>query len=252
VFTPTADGVLASAGLVIADIQHWFDAVAARGATIRLRTESLLAGASASGQGLWVFDQVVAEAVRNGAIVCSVPVRLTALLALDEDWRIAAAYWSVPFRTQEEQDAVKHLGELEPGRTLDGGIGAGAVPLVDALNRALAQPRLLPDLYSTRDDHVTVGSVVEEVFVGSAGHAAWQEFVLHVTAFTPRGPMCGALVAPDVGWLAANIDVGEPPTPYRFFYIWIQEGTEWRIVLSHDAVSRNPFDADGSVASGLA
>ena len=123
---------------------------------------------------------------------------------------------------------------------------------MDALTRALAQPQLLPDLYSTCDDHVTIGSVVEEVFVGSAGRAAWQEFVLYVTAFAPRGPMCAALVAPDVGWLAANIDVGEPPTPYRFFYIWIHEETGWRIVLSHDAVSRNPLDADASVAGGLA
>ena len=244
VFTPTAMGVLTSADLVIADIQHWSDAVAARGATIRLRTESRLAGASTSGQGVWVFDHVVADATaQNGAIACSVPIRVTALLAPSEDWRIAAAYWSVPFPTQEEQDLVKHAGALEPGRTLDERVGVGAEPLVDALQAALAQPRLLPDLYSTRADHVTIGSVVDEVFVGDAGPAAWQEFVQYVTAFAPRGPMCGALVAPDIGWLAANIDIGQPPTPYRFFYIWTREETGWRIAVSHDAVSRDPLDA---------
>lgn len=247
VLTPTASGVLTSADLVIADIQHWSDVVAAWGATIRLRTESRLAGASASGQAAWVFDHVVAEAIQNGAVLCSVPIRLTALLARDEDWRVAAAYWSVPFETQEEQDLVKHAGELEPGKTLDERIEPGAEPLVDALQGALAQPQLLPALYSTRDDHVTIGSVVEEVFVGDAGQAAWQEFVQYVTESVPRGPMCGALVAPDVGWLAANIDIGDPPTPYRFFYVWIREETGWRIVVSHDAVSRSPLDTDTSV-----
>jgi hypothetical protein len=28
---------------------------------------------------------------------------------------------------------------------------------------------------------------------------------------------------------------------YRFFYIWIREGGRWEIVVSHDAVSRDPL-----------
>ncbi len=246
VLSPTADGMHTSADLVVADIRRWSDAVAGRNATLRLRTDSSLAGTSASGRGVWVFDQVVAEAMQNGTVTCSMPIRLTALLVRDEDWRIAAAYWSVPFETQEDQDVVKHAGALDPGRLLDESIAPDAVPLVDALEAALAQPRLIPDLYSTRDDHVTIGSVVEEVFRGSAGHAAWEEFVQYVTSFARRGPMRAALVAPDIGWLAANIDIGKPPTPYRFFYIWIREVTGWRIVVSHDAVSRDPLDTDVS------
>jgi hypothetical protein len=65
---------------------------------------------------VWVFDQVIAEAVRDGAILCSVPLRLTALLALESDWSIASAYWSVPFPTQAEQDTTKLEGGLEPGK----------------------------------------------------------------------------------------------------------------------------------------
>lgn len=246
VFTPTADGVLTSAELVVADIQRWLDAVTVRDATLRLRTESSLAGASASRQGIWVFEQVVAEAIQNGAVTCSVPIRLTALLARDEDWRVAAAYWSVPFPTQDEQDEVKHAGALEPGRALHEATAPEAKAFVDALCAALEQPQLLPDLYSTRDAHITIGSVVDEVFLGDGGHAAWAEFVEHVHAFAPRGPMRAALVAPDVGWLAANIDIGEPATPYRFFYVWIREENEWRIVVSHDAVSRDPLHARSS------
>lgn len=241
VFTPTADGVLTSTELVIADIQRWLDAVGARGGTLRLRSDSVLAGAAPSGQCLWVFDQLIAEEVHGDTVVCSVPIRLTALLALDEEWRMAAAYWSVPFRTQEVQDAVKHAGALEPGMPLDEAVAPDARPLVDALQAALDRPGLLPTLYSTRDDHVTIGSVVEEVFVGVAGRSAWEEFVQYVTEFARRGPMRAALVAPDAGWLAANVDIGKPATPYRFFYIWLQEESGWRIVVSHDAVSRDPL-----------
>lgn len=243
VLTPTADGVLTSADLVIEDLRRWFDGVAARDATLRLRSERPVVGASGSGRAIWAFAQVVAEVVRAGTVTCSVPIRLTALLARDQDWRIAAAYWSVPFPTQDEQDAVKRAGQLEPGRILDEAIDRDAESFVGALCAALAEPRLIPPLYSTRDDHVTIGSVVDEVFLGGAARAAWTEFVLHVTSFVPRGPMRAALVAPDAGWLAANIGVGQPPTPYRFFYIWIQEESEWRIAVSHDAVSRDPLDA---------
>jgi hypothetical protein len=42
---------------------------------------------------------------------------------------------------------------------LDEDIAADARPLADALMRALERPHLLPDLYSTRDDHATIGSV---------------------------------------------------------------------------------------------
>ena len=128
-------------------------------------------------------------------------------------------------------------------------IAPDAQPLVDALRAALDQPELLPGLYSTRDDHVTIGSVVDEVFVGGTARAAWEEFVQHVTAYTPRGPMRAALAAPDVGWVAANIDIGQPATPYRFFYIWLREDDGWRIIVSHDAACRDPLasaDASGS------
>jgi hypothetical protein len=148
----------------------------------------------------------------------------------------------VPFPTQDDQDMLKHDGKLKPGNVLDEAITPGAKPFVDMLSAALSQPTLIPDLSSTRDDHVTIGSVVDEVFLADAGRAAWEGFVQHVAAFAFRGPVRAALVVPDAGWLAANIEVGEPPTPYRFFYIWTQEGTQWQIALQHDAVSRDPLE----------
>jgi hypothetical protein len=167
-------------------------------------------------------------------------VRVTALLRRELDrWRIAACYWSLPFATQAEQDAVKHAGQLEPGLPLEEVITDGAQPLADALTGALQEPRLLPELYSTRGDHATIGSVIEEVFVGPAGRAAWEEFVGYVSDYTLRGSLRAAVITNDLGWLAANIDIGQPPTPYRFFYIWLRETDTWRIVISHDAVSRS-------------
>jgi len=134
---------------------------------------------------------------------------------------------------------VKAAGDLEPGAMLEDGVAAESQPLADALTAALADPRLLPDLYSPRDEHATIASVLDEVFLGPAGKAAWQQFVEVVSSFTLRGPLRGALVVDDLARLAANIDIGQPPTPYRFFYGWLREDDGWRIVVSHDAVSRS-------------
>jgi hypothetical protein len=179
--------------------------------------------------------------MHGGIPSSAVFIRCTALLVLDGTWRIAAAYWSIPFESQAAQDAVKRSGDLEPGMELEAAVAPAARPLADALQRALNNPELLPGLYSTRSDHVTLGSVVDEVFLGAAGQGAWAEFVEHVSTFELRGAMRAALVAPDVGWLAANVDIGQPPTPYRFFYVWVDDEPGWRIVVSHDAVSRDPF-----------
>lgn len=243
VLTATDDGVLTSADAVADDITRWSTAAAAGGGALRLRATRRTVGVSASRRGAWVFDDLVAETARRDGATCSVAIRLTALLSSDDGWQVAAAYWSVPFPTQGEQDAVKHAGQLRPGRVLTDGIGEGTAKLAARLRDALAEPRQLPDLYSAGDDHVTVGSVVDEVFLGGEGRAAWSEFVQHVTTFVPRGGIRAALAAPDVAWLATNIDISNPPTPYRFFYIWALADAGWHIVVSHDAVSRDPVRA---------
>jgi hypothetical protein len=207
------------------------DRLAAR---LPVRVTSSLCGVAPSGAAAWVFDQVE---VGTGA--ASTGVRVTALLTrAGEAWLVAACYWSLPFETQDEQDAVKHAGRLEPGAVLTEGLAADAKPLAKALAAALAEPERIPDLYSEREDHASIGSVVDEVFTGPAGRAVWRKFVEFVSDFSLRGPLRGALVAEDAGWLAANIDIGRPPTPYRFLYLWLQEQDGWKIVSSHDAVSR--------------
>jgi len=243
VFNPTAEGVLTSAQATVMDLIGWFDAVNARGTVLRLRIDSRRGGVNAEGTAAWLFDQLTAEVVDQGSVACSVAIRMTALMALADRWQVAAAYWSIPYDTQAEQDRVKAAGELPAGAGLPEGVAEVARPFVDALSSALARPDLLPQLYSDEDDHVTIGSVVDEVFLGAAGRAAWREFVRHVTEFKLRGPLRAELVVPDVGWLAANIEVGSPPTPYRFFYIWQFGLNGWQITVQHDAVSRDPLDA---------
>jgi hypothetical protein len=225
VMTAAADGILVSADAVIADIKRWRDGC-------KFEITASTTGTTASEDARWVFDQLV---------VGDVPVRVTALIARDSHWRVAAAYWSIPYATQEEQDAVKASGHLEPGVELIDRVSTDAQPLEHALRAAISRPAILPDLYSTDEHHVTIGSVTDEVFVGPAGKAAWEEFVRYVHAFTLRGPLCGALVTPDVGWLAANIDIGEHGTPYRFFYVWSRDEDGWKISVSHDGVSRDPL-----------
>lgn len=238
-FSPEADGVHPSAAAISADLERRLGSARSRGAELRIRTSSSVVGMPDSRSGCWVFDQVDVEVVAGG-VTRVVPVRITALCVQGADGlRIAAGYWSVPFATQEAQDAVKSSGSLAPGLVLDEAIGSTAVPVVEQLREALSQPSLLPALYSERDGCATIGSVVNEVFLGPDGRAAWQEFVEHVTAFEPRGPMRAQLVTDDLGWLAANIDIGSPGTPYRFFYIWERQGASWRVVVSHDAVDRD-------------
>jgi hypothetical protein len=217
VLAPEAGGVLDSANAVVTD----------------------------SGSG-WVFDQLVVKLGAEGGVDRDLIVRVTALVVNGPTGlRVAAAYWSVPYETQDEQDAVKHAGRLRPGAELPEGVGVGAEALVELLVSALARPSTLPGLYSVGSGAVTIGSVVDEVFEGSTGRAAWQEFVQFVSAFAPRGPIRARLVTADLGWVAANIGIGEPPTPYRFFYVWHREGEDWRIVVSHDGVSRSACAADG-------
>jgi hypothetical protein len=226
VMTAAADGILLTADAVIGDIKRWRE-----GCTFEITAST--SGTTASEDARWVFDQLV---------VGDVPVRVTALLVRDGGWRIAAAYGSIPYATQQEQDMVKAAGRLAPGAELGDGVTNDARPLADALRGAIARPAALPDLYSTGDNHVTIGSVTDEVFMGSAGQAAWDEFVRYVHAFKLRGGMRGALVTPDAGWLAANIDISDPPTPYRFFYIWSRDvDTGWKVIVSHDGVSRDPL-----------
>lgn len=241
VFTPTADGVLTSSDAVVADIDRWSQRVAQQKTALRLTSNRRVGGASPTASGAWIFDDLVAEAMSDGRVRCTVPIRLTALLVPNDGWRVAACYWSVPFPTQDEQDHVKHAGDLALGRALVDEVAEDAEPLVAALHDGLTEPSRLPALYSSREDHVTIGSVVDEVFLGPAGRAAWTEFVQYVSAFVPRGGVRAALASSDLAWLAANIDIGSPPTPYRFFYIWVHEEDGWQIVVSHDGVSRDPF-----------
>jgi ketosteroid isomerase-like protein len=238
-FTPEAGGVLASREAVVAYARRRLGPLRSSGTALALNVGSSKSGTDPSGRGAWVFDQVDVNIARRG-VDMQAKVRVTALLKRELDrWRLAACYWSLPFATQAEQDAVKHAGQLEPGLPLEELITDEAQPLAAALTTALQEPRLLPELYSTREDHVTIGSVTDEIFVGPTGRAAWAEFVGYVSDYTLRGSLRAALTTNDLGWLAANIDIGQPPTPYRFFYIWLHETDTWRIVISHDAVSRS-------------
>jgi hypothetical protein len=238
VFTPEAEGVLLSREQALTFAAERFELVGAFRDGVRLEAETVTSGKDPGEKAAWVFDLVSIWVGRPEAVL-PVRVRVTALLTREADvWRVAACYWSLPFDTQAEQDALKHAGQLVPGIPL-AEPGAAAPPFEAALVEALEEPHLLPGLYSARPDHATIGSVVDEVFLGAAGRTAWQEFVGFVSSFALRGPLRGALVTDDAGWLAANIDIGQPPTHYRFFYVWLREAADWRIVISHDGVERS-------------
>jgi hypothetical protein len=125
VLAPEAAGVLLPAATVVADMGRRLDSLRGRGASLRIRNLGSLARTTASGEGGWVFDRLAVEVAMQGEPPRAVPARVTAALVHDEGgWRVAAGYWSVPFDTQDGQDAVKHAGLLEPGEVLAESIGA--------------------------------------------------------------------------------------------------------------------------------
>jgi hypothetical protein len=186
-FTPEAEGVFLSRAEVISFAAEKVGLIRSVPGGIRLEAEPVTSGEDSGGRAAWVFD-LVSIWVGEPDSVLPTRVRVTALLTREADgWRVAACYWSLPFVTQAEQDAVKHAGLLDPGLPVPESGGAPVAPYVAALIQAFDEPRLLPGLYSTRQDHATIGSVVDEVFLGPAGRAAWQEFVGFVSSFTLRG-----------------------------------------------------------------
>lgn len=245
VLGPEADAVFESADAAATSLTSRLRVISDSDQAIEIRTGHRVIGTADDGSG-WVFDQItVATRDAGGHLLRELSVRVTALVSHGQSGpRVAAAYWSVPYETQAEQDAVKNAGRLQPGNEFRPRVDDAAEPLVGLLVEALADPRQLPELYSSCPEHVSLGSVTDEVFEGAAGRDIWQQFVRHVSVFVPRGPFRAHLIAPGLGWVAANIGIGEPPTPYRFFYVWQLEDDGWRIVVSHDGVSRNACAGD--------
>jgi ketosteroid isomerase-like protein len=248
-----ADAVCTSRPDLVADLRRRF--ARAKGKDLRVRSSEVLLGVSDSGHSAWFFDRFVVEVVGDHGVLHRVPIRLTGLLVRNGVWRLAAAHWSVPLPSNEYQYALLEAGTLPAGIALQHELGPDAQPLARRLEDALARPRALPALYATRQDAVTIGSAVDEVFLAAAGQEAWRQFVSSPPGFAVRGGLRGAM-SPDGGtaWLATHIDITfELTTPYRFFFIWVREQDDWKIVVSHDSVSVDPAAAPaGRGAEGRA
>lgn len=202
-------------------------------------------GLCPSGRSAWFFDQFVIDIEENVEASRNIPIRLTGLLVQDQDWRLAAAYWSIPLRDNEYQYSLLQDGKIPSGVALDYQVAPEAQPLAQSLAESIEQPRTMPELYSTRDDAFTIGSTVDEVFLAADG----KDFVQQITGlplkFAIRGEIRGGVSADGcTAWMATHMDiVGEITMPYRFFYVWLREQDEWKIVVSHDAVSIDPFNS---------
>jgi len=235
-----ADAVCTGSADLVADLRRWF--ARAKGRELRVRASEALLGVGDSGRSAWFFDQFVVEVVGDYGVLGHVPIRLTGLLVRNGGWRLAAAHWSVPLPSNEHQHTLLKAGTLPAGIALRHELGPDVQPLARRLGEALARPRALPALYATRQDAVTIGSAVDEVFLAAAGQDAWRQFVSSPPGLAVRGGLRGAM-SPDGGtaWLATHIDITfELTTPYRFFYIWVREQDDWKIVVSHDSVSVDP------------
>src|SRR5215212_2017944 len=233
-----ANGIFIGREPLASELSGWLERTRP-GSGLRLESTDLRVSLSASGRSGWLWDQLrIGRAGEDADIV----VRITALVGLQgSTWQIIAAHWSVPISNERTKALLKE-GRLLIGRQLDDDARPGAESLMRALDAGIKEITTYPALYSTADEQVTIGSAVEEIFRGAAARTGWQEFVGWGPKLSRRGGVRGGLT-PDgmLGWLATHIDITfDLTTPYRFFYIWRLDGTEWNVIASHDSVSVDP------------
>jgi len=239
----TADGGIVGRASVIEDLESRLARGRAAGAGLRLRVIESHAGASHTGSSAWVFDQIEVVTRLDGRVVGVTPVRVTALLSDEDEWRLRAWYWSVPVESNEEQRALLHEGRLSPSVPLRESLPQPVRELAEMIARGIAGERDMSELVACGEDVVTIGSTVEEIYLGAQVRPAWQRFIALRPRSELRGGMRGSLT-PDgsAAWLATHIDITlAVTTPYRLFYIWLLQEQGWRIVLSHNAV---PWDGN--------
>jgi ketosteroid isomerase-like protein len=242
VFGAAADAVSIGRDQFITDLRSQFERV--KDKELRLQSSEIQVGLCDSGRSAWFFDRFVMDIVGDQEIPHRVPIRLTGLLVRDQDWRLAAAFWSIPLRSNEYQYSLLQDGKIHAGVALEDQVAPEAQPLAQSLINAMAQPHSLPELYATRKDTFTIGSTVDEVFRAAEGKNWVQEIVLLPLQFAVQGGIRSAVASDGcTAWMATHIDLtGGLTVPYRFFYVWLREQDEWKIVVSHDAVSIDPFN----------
>jgi len=240
VFGAAADAVSIGRDQFVTDLRSQFERV--KDTELRVQSSEIQVGLCDSGRSAWFFDQIVIDIEGDQEIPHSVPIRLTGLLVRDQDWRLAAVYWSIPLHSNEYQYSLLQDGKIHAGVALEDQVAPEAQSLAQSLVKALAQPHSLPELYATREDAFTIGSTVDEVFLAAEGKNWVQQIVLLPLQFAVRGGIHSAVASDGcTAWMATHIDLTSGLTvPYRFFYVWLREQDEWKIVVSHDAVSIDP------------
>ena len=241
-FGATANAVSVGKSQLVTEFQSYFEQT--KDVQFHIESAETKIGLCHSGKSAWFFDQFVigfADKEKERDI----RIRFTGLLTLDSNWRFAAGYWSIPLRSNEYQYSLLQNGKIPFGMALDSQVSSEAQALAQSLGESMQQPSLMPELYSIRDDAFTIGSTVDEVFFAADG----KDFVQQITGlplkFAMRGGAHGKVLADGcTAWMATHMDiVGGITMPYRFFYIWVREQDGWKIVVSHDAVSIDPFNS---------
>jgi ketosteroid isomerase-like protein len=247
VFGSAAEAVYIGRDQFIASISTIFERLT--DVKLHLQCSEIKVGECSSGTSAWFFDRIVVEILKDNGIKKCIPVRFTGLMVQEQDWQLAAAYWSIPLRSNEYQYSLLQAGKIPAGIAIETRLAPAAEPLANSIINAIAQPHSMPDLYSSREDAVTVGSTVDEIFFAEEGKNFVGEIVHLPLKFSLRGGIRGVVSSDGLtAWMATHIDLsGGLTVPYRFFYVWLREQEGWRIVISHDAVSIDPcnpgFDA---------
>ena len=228
----------------VTDLRSQFDRV--KQIQFYLQSPEIQVGLCDSGRSAWFLDRFVVNIVEDQKVPRQIPIRLTGLLVCEQDWRLAAAYWSIPLRSNDYQYKLLQDGKIPAGVALVEQVAPEAHALAESIRKVTAESHNMPALYSMHEDAFTIGSTVDEVFRAVEGKNWVQEIVNLPLKFAVRGGVRCA-IAPDgqTAWMASHIDLsGGLTVPYRFFYVWLREQDGWKIVLSHDAVSVDPVNPD--------
>ena len=244
VFGAAANDVSVGKNQWVANLRSYFEQL--KDVEFHVRSSDPRVGLCHSGRSAWFLDQFVIKIIENGEASRNIPIRLTGLLVQDQDWRLAVAFWSIPLRNNEYQYSLLQDGKIQSGLALDSQVMPEAKSLAQSLADMMTKPISTSELYSTRHDSFTIGSTVDEVFLAAEG----KKWVREITELPLKfsllrgGVRSGVSSDGCTAWMATHIDiVGGITMPYRFFYVWLREQDEWKIVVSHDAVSIDSFNS---------
>jgi ketosteroid isomerase-like protein len=224
-FGRRAEQVVVGRPAVAGGLRAEFGDPSGAGSTATFVTPFQAVGVAPGGRSVWVTEEMpgTGEGPDGPA---EVPYRVTSLVVRDGSrWFVAAQHWSVGTGTPAGR------GSVEPA-PVPAEVGAGARPLVEALEDAVDDPGSFSGAVADHPDVMLIGPAADDRAEGAEAVRSWLRVRLADAEWEVRGDVRASL-APDgaTGFTAANLAAGD--RVLRGLIVWIREGEDWRIAQAH-------------------